>query len=162
MKDTSNWVLERSSGYAGYRCTICFTWVYADRSRVCQCNKEDANNHTMKEEIEKAAQEHSDKIGHGSYYVAQDFTKGAEWILDKYQGISPSTVTEIIEALREKDNKYTEWLTNMKDNRAKEWDKAPDGEVYLLDQMIARTAETVRDLRAILSKADKELNQDTK
>ncbi len=27
----SNWFFERSSGYAGYRCVKCGTWVYANQ-----------------------------------------------------------------------------------------------------------------------------------
>jgi hypothetical protein len=31
------WVFERSSGYAGYRCQICATWVYANQPLKCDC-----------------------------------------------------------------------------------------------------------------------------
>ena len=34
-----NWVFERSSGYAGYRCSKCGTWVYEDELRKCECDK---------------------------------------------------------------------------------------------------------------------------
>lgn len=34
-----NWVFERSSGYAGYRCTKCATWVYMGQPLRCSCNK---------------------------------------------------------------------------------------------------------------------------
>lgn len=33
------WELERCSGYLGYRCNICGTWVYADRVLKCKCNE---------------------------------------------------------------------------------------------------------------------------
>ncbi len=28
---SNNWVFERSSGYAGYRCIKCSTWIYANQ-----------------------------------------------------------------------------------------------------------------------------------
>lgn len=34
----SNWIFERSSGYAGFRCHTCATWVYAEAPRECKCN----------------------------------------------------------------------------------------------------------------------------
>ncbi len=34
----SAWKFERSSGYAGYRCQNCGTWVYSDRTQDgCKC-----------------------------------------------------------------------------------------------------------------------------
>lgn len=45
--------------------------------------------------------------------------------------------------------KYSTWLENMKENRRLEWEKTPDTENYLIDQMISHTAETVRDLIAL-------------
>lgn len=36
---TDRWVFERSSGYAGYRCNVCMTWVYADAKKVCECDR---------------------------------------------------------------------------------------------------------------------------
>lgn len=32
------WVFERSSGFAGYRCQKCQTWVYAEKKKKCCCD----------------------------------------------------------------------------------------------------------------------------
>ena len=32
-----NWEFERSSGFAGYRCKKCYTWIYAGKPFVCEC-----------------------------------------------------------------------------------------------------------------------------
>lgn len=50
-KDTSNFVFERSSGYAGYRCLNCMTWVYNDQPLICNCNK-----HLHKKTVMKASE----------------------------------------------------------------------------------------------------------
>lgn len=34
------WVFERSSGYAGYRCEKCATWIYENQKRECKCDTE--------------------------------------------------------------------------------------------------------------------------
>jgi len=34
-----DWSFERSSGYAGYRCSRCHTWVYSNARRRCECDK---------------------------------------------------------------------------------------------------------------------------
>lgn len=34
-----NWIFERSSGYAGRRCTDCAVWVYEGKPLVCNCSK---------------------------------------------------------------------------------------------------------------------------
>jgi hypothetical protein len=31
------WVFERSSGFAGWRCSKCATWIYMDDEKICQC-----------------------------------------------------------------------------------------------------------------------------
>lgn len=36
----SNWVFERSSGYAGFRCIHCATWKYASEFLICPCDEE--------------------------------------------------------------------------------------------------------------------------
>ncbi len=33
------WEFERSSGYAGYRCQVCYTWVYNNQEKRCDCDK---------------------------------------------------------------------------------------------------------------------------
>lgn len=33
----NNWKFERSSGYAGYRCQKCSTWLYEDNLLICSC-----------------------------------------------------------------------------------------------------------------------------
>lgn len=33
-----NWVCERSSGYRGFRCTVCATWVYKGSVKECKCS----------------------------------------------------------------------------------------------------------------------------
>lgn len=39
MKDYYNrWVFERSSGYAGFRCIYCATWVYNYQPKICKCS----------------------------------------------------------------------------------------------------------------------------
>lgn len=35
-----NWVFERSSGYAGWRCNKCATWIYFNDPFDCKCNRE--------------------------------------------------------------------------------------------------------------------------
>lgn len=35
------WVAERSSGYDGFRCQKCATWVYWNAVRECDCDKVD-------------------------------------------------------------------------------------------------------------------------
>lgn len=32
------WVFERSSGYAGYRCKKCHTWIYENQEKKCDCD----------------------------------------------------------------------------------------------------------------------------
>lgn len=34
-----NWVFERSSGYAGWRCVNCGTWIYFNNPKKCACDK---------------------------------------------------------------------------------------------------------------------------
>lgn len=33
-----NWVFENSSGYAGFRCTNCATWIYQGKPFLCKCD----------------------------------------------------------------------------------------------------------------------------
>ncbi len=33
-----SWVFERSSGYAGYRCQKCATWIYDSANKTCKCD----------------------------------------------------------------------------------------------------------------------------
>jgi hypothetical protein len=33
------WVTERSSGYLGFRCTLCATWRYPSETLNCDCEK---------------------------------------------------------------------------------------------------------------------------
>jgi hypothetical protein len=33
-----DWVFERSSGFAGYRCQRCATWLYDNQKLVCKCD----------------------------------------------------------------------------------------------------------------------------
>lgn len=35
----SNWIFERSSGYAGWRCTKCYTWVYDGEQLKYDCDE---------------------------------------------------------------------------------------------------------------------------
>ena len=37
----ANWEFEYSSGYPGYRCKNCGTWVYEVDTRICECNLTD-------------------------------------------------------------------------------------------------------------------------
>lgn len=37
-KTKGDWVFERSSGYAGYRCRTCATWIYANTEYKCKCD----------------------------------------------------------------------------------------------------------------------------
>lgn len=39
LKPKGDWVFERSSGYAGYRCVVCQTWTYSDKEQTCMCDK---------------------------------------------------------------------------------------------------------------------------
>jgi hypothetical protein len=36
-QSTGDWIFERSSGYAGYRCRKCGTWVYENTRKKCNC-----------------------------------------------------------------------------------------------------------------------------
>lgn len=36
-----NWVSEVSSGYDGYRCTKCETWIYANQVKICDCDRKE-------------------------------------------------------------------------------------------------------------------------
>lgn len=38
--NSTRWVPERSSGYAGFRCTECATWKYASEFLVCDCDQQ--------------------------------------------------------------------------------------------------------------------------
>jgi hypothetical protein len=33
-----DWIFHRSSGFAGWRCTKCATWVYNNQPKVCNCD----------------------------------------------------------------------------------------------------------------------------
>lgn len=37
MNKVGSWQFERSSGFAGYRCQDCATWVHANKPQVCDC-----------------------------------------------------------------------------------------------------------------------------
>ena len=37
-ESAGNWIFERSSGYAGWRCTKCGTWVYIEQPKRCDCD----------------------------------------------------------------------------------------------------------------------------
>lgn len=39
IEKKSNWIFERQSGFAGYRCLTCGTWVYNHQEQICECNK---------------------------------------------------------------------------------------------------------------------------
>ena len=39
LDSQGDWVFERSSGYAGFRCTRCSTWRYANDAKRCNCDK---------------------------------------------------------------------------------------------------------------------------
>jgi hypothetical protein len=38
IKPKGVWKFERSSGYAGYRCQKCNTWIYCGAEAICDCN----------------------------------------------------------------------------------------------------------------------------
>lgn len=38
-KTKGDWIFAHSSGYDGYRCTKCATWVYAGDKKECECDK---------------------------------------------------------------------------------------------------------------------------
>lgn len=38
-ESAARWVFERSSGYTGWRCQTCSTWVYYSAERTCTCTK---------------------------------------------------------------------------------------------------------------------------
>jgi len=38
LNPKGDWVFQRSSGFAGYRCRKCAVWVYADNIKVCNCD----------------------------------------------------------------------------------------------------------------------------
>jgi hypothetical protein len=38
IKPKGVWRFERSSGYAGYRCQKCNTWIYCGAEAICDCN----------------------------------------------------------------------------------------------------------------------------
>ena len=40
MNSINEWVHEISSGYAGYRCRKCGTWVFNGETLICNCKKE--------------------------------------------------------------------------------------------------------------------------
>ena len=37
-KPKGDWVAERSSGYDGFRCQKCMTWIYGGTERKCKCD----------------------------------------------------------------------------------------------------------------------------
>lgn len=39
-----NWVIERSSGYLGYRCLTCYAWKYSNERLRCDCDKKRRNS----------------------------------------------------------------------------------------------------------------------
>jgi hypothetical protein len=111
-KPSNNWIFERSSGYAGYKCINCSTWLYENQPFKCDCNKDSVEITTpMKEEIEKLIEAKANELYPGETLTKNRivFYKGAEFILDKYQGLSPATVLEMVEHLRDifKRNGYS-------------------------------------------------------
>ena len=38
-QSAGNWVFERSSGYAGWRCAKCGVWIYDKQPCICDCDK---------------------------------------------------------------------------------------------------------------------------
>ena len=38
-KSKGKWKFERSSGYAGYRCQVCYVWIYNNQEKICNCDK---------------------------------------------------------------------------------------------------------------------------
>jgi hypothetical protein len=42
-----NWVFERSSGYHGWRCVKCGTWIYDNCARICNCKKGEKTMKTL-------------------------------------------------------------------------------------------------------------------
>lgn len=64
---SDNWIFERSSGYAGWRCKVCAEWIYDEAPEICTCNKNDMiikasnclpiiNSWIAKEKIKKFSQ----------------------------------------------------------------------------------------------------------
>ncbi len=44
-----DWVIERSSGYLGYRCLKCYTWKYKKEEKLrCDCDKKKCNSKPKK------------------------------------------------------------------------------------------------------------------
>lgn len=68
----------------------------------------------MKEEIEKASQDHievdrSDRY-QSNYWdgYEEGFEKGAEFVLAKFNGLSPATVSEMVERINNFENELSE------------------------------------------------------
>ena len=40
MPSKGDWIYELSSGYSGYRCKKCRTWIYSMRLQQCECDRE--------------------------------------------------------------------------------------------------------------------------
>ena len=38
IEPKGSWFFERSSGYAGFRCQKCSTWIYEEQPKKCTCD----------------------------------------------------------------------------------------------------------------------------
>lgn len=95
----------------------------------------------MKEEIEKASRDHievdrSDRY-QSNYWdgYEEGFEKGAEFVLSKFNNLSPATVAEMVEALRKANEYFNSQLIEHSETSLK----------------------AVKTINEVLSKADKEL-----
>lgn len=92
-----------------------------------------------------------------------ELAKDMETFVDKFEESHKLTATEAIgvqpDSMKVRE-KWAERLRTMKDNRAIETDLLSDGEAAMFDQMIANTAEMIRDFAPIdLAKENAELKR---
>lgn len=112
----------------------------------------------MKEEIEKQALEYTNKMDsrlHDPMEIScaeAGFIHGAEWMLEQYQGITPDTVKEMLEALE----RIKTW--EMPDT-GKTWDDGTKMS-YVAAYGTNGERDVIKDIaRCAIAKAEQELNQ---
>jgi hypothetical protein len=136
-----DWVFEHSSGYAGYRCQKCFSWIYGDQPARCDCDGLDGYKPVKKngglslspnqivewlqswwsEDAWREVQlnEYGPDVSHLLRGVADmiemDGKNNVEWLADLASSFDPQTVKVARHVL---DNpKFAEWSASSKSNQ---------------------------------------------
>lgn len=110
--EDSNWKFERSSGYAGWRCTKCGHWIYMDDPKECDCTKEkQMAKPKEKKPVEKRLMivHHSHRHGDSVYLIKASEVPSEEELVERLGIDFEPDREEFIEVTDNGDDPITEF-----------------------------------------------------